>query len=380
MSATAPTGEPSLARLSALIGLGFFATVFTTHSRLARLPLQAIIKDQLGLDEMVMATFFALSATAWSFRPLAGALDYVPLFGTRRRHYLLLSALGGAAIWAVTATLPRTADHLLAAMIALNFVLVLGNAAIGGLLVDSGRVHAAAGRLSAIRVTVTTGATLIAGPIGGWLGVCASHWASGYVDAAYKLKMLDPPLLTEGRFDPDAPISRQEAAYLLVEASKGSKLSTFAALRDEHACFELHPSTNPYEEQPGEPPVGAAYLDAVLATTSLRSPHPRPSATRIRGRHAARSGATSQVAPSNPARWIVSRRLQWSDADRDKESGMKANRPTAPGLGSEHGPARHETVDARLRDLPDVSKIRIDSVAILSVSETAPRKRARIWA
>ena len=63
--------------------------------------------------------------------------------------------------------------------------------------------------------------------------------------------------------------------------------------------------------------------------------------------------------------------------DRDDERGVKANRPTAPGLGQEHGPARRETGDARLRDPLDVSKIRTDSVANLAVSETAPRKRAR---
>ena len=173
----APGGEDprdgraaGLRGVSVLIGISIFVTVFANHTRLGKLPLRAIIKDELSLPPDAMASFFALAGLAWYLKPLAGALsDYVPIFGTRRRHYLLMSAFGGAAVWAATAVVPRTYHHLLIAMVALNVMVVVGNTAVGGLLVDSGRAHSATGRLSALRVTVMNGASLATGPVGGWL-------------------------------------------------------------------------------------------------------------------------------------------------------------------------------------------------------------------
>ncbi|HRI06333.1 MAG TPA: hypothetical protein PKW35_00885, partial [Nannocystaceae bacterium] len=160
----------SLCRISALIGVGVFTTVFANHARLARLPLRAILKEDLGVSRESMAAFFALAGLAAYLKPLAGALsDHVPILGTRRRFYLLVSAVGGTMIWTATAFVPPTYDHLLALMIALNVALVLGNTALGGLIVDSGRAHGAPGRLSAIKITATNGATLLAGPLSGWL-------------------------------------------------------------------------------------------------------------------------------------------------------------------------------------------------------------------
>lgn len=99
--------------------------------------------------------------------------------------------------------------------------------------------------------------------------VCANHWASGYIDYAYKKGLLTDPLLTQGRFEPDQPISRQEAAYLVVEAGKASSLSKFKALWDKRKCFGASQTANPYNEDPGDPTVGVPYLEHVLAATSL---------------------------------------------------------------------------------------------------------------
>ena len=65
--------------------------------------------------------------------------------------------------------------------------------------------------------------------------------------------------------------------------------------------------------------------------------------------------------------------------DRDDEHGMKANRPAALELGREEGAEHHKTGNARRCDLPVFIKLRTDSVAILAVSATTPRKRARRW-
>ena len=171
-TASPPGNDPAarLRRMSVLIGLGIFATSLVNYNRLARLPLRSIIKDDMGLPPEAMASFFALAGLASYLKPLAGALsDHVPILGTRRRPYLLISAFGGAAVWTATAFMPRTYDNLLAMMIVLNVMVVLGNTTLGGLLVDCGQAHGATGRLSAVKVTAMNGAMLMVGPVGGWL-------------------------------------------------------------------------------------------------------------------------------------------------------------------------------------------------------------------
>lgn len=70
--------------------------------------------------------------------------------------------------------------------------------------------------------------------------------------------------------------------------------------------------------------------------------------------------------------------VSWTD--RDDERGMKASGPSASGIAPERVVVQRLAGDARRRDLLTVSKIRTEFVAILVVSESAPRKRTRIGA
>ena len=169
-----PSPSNSLRRTQLVVTLAVFVTVFATTSRLARLPLRSLIKDSLGLPPERMAEFFALIGLAWYIKPLAGALsDQIPLAGTRRKHYLMLSALGGAATWTLAALVPLRLDYLIATLAAINLMAVLGNSVAGGLIVDAGRKHGATGRLSALRVLAMNTGSLIVGPLGGWLAARA---------------------------------------------------------------------------------------------------------------------------------------------------------------------------------------------------------------
>src|SRR5690606_9699123 len=46
------------------------------------------------------------------------------------------------------------------------------------------------------------------------IGVSKEHWASGYIDYANNNSMLELLLNDQGDLEPDAPITRQEVAYL----------------------------------------------------------------------------------------------------------------------------------------------------------------------
>ena len=84
--------------------LVFFATVYAVQglaepkAGLATQPLFFLLKDEMRLSAAETATFLALIGFAWNVKPLYGLTsDLVPLFGYRRRSYLLVTTVHGGA-------------------------------------------------------------------------------------------------------------------------------------------------------------------------------------------------------------------------------------------------------------------------------------------
>jgi folate/biopterin transporter len=85
---------------------------------LARLATSFFLKDELGLTPAEVAAMMGIISLPWVIKPLFGFLsDSLPIFGYRRRSYLLLSSLLGCGSWlvmglwvhsAITATLVIT--------------------------------------------------------------------------------------------------------------------------------------------------------------------------------------------------------------------------------------------------------------------------------
>ncbi|WIA35153.1 hypothetical protein OEZ86_003626 [Tetradesmus obliquus] len=68
---------------------------------LSRLALSFFFKDDLGVEPAQVAVLVGLAGLPWVVKPLYGFIsDSVPLFGYRRRSYLLLCGLAGEAWWA----------------------------------------------------------------------------------------------------------------------------------------------------------------------------------------------------------------------------------------------------------------------------------------
>ncbi|XP_050219817.1 folate-biopterin transporter 1, chloroplastic [Mercurialis annua] len=73
---------------------------------LSRLAVSFYLKDDLHLDPAETAVISGFSALPWLIKPLYGFIsDSVPLFGYRRRSYLVLSGLLGAFSWSLMAML-----------------------------------------------------------------------------------------------------------------------------------------------------------------------------------------------------------------------------------------------------------------------------------
>ncbi|KAM7485533.1 hypothetical protein LguiA_001542 [Lonicera macranthoides] len=73
---------------------------------LSRLAVSFYLKDDLHLDPAETAVITGFSALPWLIKPLYGFIsDSFPLFGYRRRSYLVLSGLLGALSWGLMALL-----------------------------------------------------------------------------------------------------------------------------------------------------------------------------------------------------------------------------------------------------------------------------------
>ena len=100
---------------------------------LARLAVSFFLKDDLGLTPTEVAVLTGISAIPWVIKPLFGFLsDGVPIFGYRRRPYLILSGFLGTLSWLALATI---VDNRLTATIAILMTSL--SVAISDVIVDS---------------------------------------------------------------------------------------------------------------------------------------------------------------------------------------------------------------------------------------------------
>jgi len=168
---TSPAGRSGLI---AVIGMGIFCTTFGQTGVIGGFPLRFFFKDTLHLTASQVSLFFLISTSAWYFKPAAGLLsDCFPIFGTRRRHYLLSSALFCVMFWCAIGFFSARYPALLAATICLNAAMVIGSTVAGGMLVEAGQEMGATGRLSSMRIFLASSAQLMAAPLGAWM---AGHW------------------------------------------------------------------------------------------------------------------------------------------------------------------------------------------------------------
>ena len=164
-------------RLMLVIGLSL---LLSNSMWLADLPLRYLLKNHMHLGATAIAGFFALAGAAWYAKPLAGMLsDSVPLWGTRRRFYLIISSAVAVALWGLLDILPRRYGPILWTMAGVNAMCVILSSVAGGMIVEAGQRSGLTGRLSVLRTLVLGAAGLAAGPVGGFLAARAFGWTCG---------------------------------------------------------------------------------------------------------------------------------------------------------------------------------------------------------
>lgn len=162
-----------------IIGTAAFVTTIAQMEVIGQLPVRYFLKTHLHVNPEQMSLFFLCAALAWYVKPLVGLIsDSVPLFGTRRRHYLMISAAAAGVFWLLLGVVPPSYLPLLFVAVMLNLMMVIASTAMGGLLVEQAQRLGATGRLSSLREGLNMLAVTIGLPLGGYLAQAAIGWTA----------------------------------------------------------------------------------------------------------------------------------------------------------------------------------------------------------
>jgi predicted MFS family arabinose efflux permease len=179
--------------VATVMATGIFATTFLQLQGLGYVPFNHLLTVTMGLDSNTAQTFMSLSMLPWTFKVFAGLLiDGVPVLGSRRRNYLLLSAVTAAGFWLAMGRAPHNYNLLLALAIGMNTAIVFGSATAGALLVEAGQRFGASGRLSSLRIFAQT----FGNGLGVWVGGLLAVYGLARTSAVAVAPMLGMFLVT----------------------------------------------------------------------------------------------------------------------------------------------------------------------------------------
>jgi len=163
-----PFQTPEARRLALLFAIVYFA------QGMYDLPTQTltlVLKERFGMAAGQTATFFLITTIPWYVKPVYGLIsDFVPLFGRRRKSYLVLTS-GLAALSG--SMLAFVADHTYSALVLFVTLMGLGLAftdvLVDALMVENGRPLGLTGAFQSVQWGAIYAASILVGLIGGQL-------------------------------------------------------------------------------------------------------------------------------------------------------------------------------------------------------------------
>jgi len=179
---------------------------------LSRLALSFYFKDELHVEPAEVAILMGLSGIPWVIKPLYGFIsDSVPLFGYRRRSYLVLCGLLGTVAWLTLATGVSSKASAVAMMVLASLSTAASDVVVDSIVVERarGEAQAAAGSLQSLCwASASVGGVLSAYFSGSLVGDYGTHFVFG-VTALFPLIVSTSALLID-----EKPISAQPATSL----------------------------------------------------------------------------------------------------------------------------------------------------------------------
>ncbi|WP_341525438.1 folate/biopterin family MFS transporter [Nostoc sp. UHCC 0302] len=112
---------------------------------LARLAISFFLKDELMLTPVQVSALLGIVFLPWMVKPLFGFIsDGFPIFGYRRRPYLVLSGILGAASWVSLATIVHTSWAATVAIALSSLSVALSDVIVDSLVVERARTESQA--------------------------------------------------------------------------------------------------------------------------------------------------------------------------------------------------------------------------------------------
>lgn len=131
---------------------------------LSRLAVSFFLKDELQLSPVEVSALLGIVALPWMIKPLFGFIsDGLPIFGYRRRPYLVLSGILGASAWVSLGTIVNSSWAATIAIALSSLSVAFSDVIVDSLVVERARVEsqAKAGSLQSL----CWGATALGGLI-----------------------------------------------------------------------------------------------------------------------------------------------------------------------------------------------------------------------
>lgn len=139
---------------------------------LARLAVSFFLKDELGLSPAEVSALLGIVAIPWIIKPVFGFVsDGLPIFGYRRRPYLVLSGLLGCISWLSLATVVHTPVGATLAISLGSLSVAIGDVIVDSMVVERARAesHSNAGSLQSLCWGTSSLGSLITAYFGGLL-------------------------------------------------------------------------------------------------------------------------------------------------------------------------------------------------------------------
>jgi MFS family permease len=203
-----PFTTPESKRLAMLFAVVYFA------QGMYDLPTQILtltMKDRFGLSAGQTATFFLIVTVPWFIKPVYGLIsDFVPLFGRRRKSYLMLTSGLAAASGLTLALMGDHSYRMLAVFVTLmGLGLAFTDVLVDALMVEAGRPLGLTGAFQSIQWAAIYGASIFVGIVGGYFAARRNVHATFALAAFFPLLSLTMGFL----FIREAPARADAAAF-----------------------------------------------------------------------------------------------------------------------------------------------------------------------
>lgn len=139
---------------------------------LARLAISFFLKDDLALTPAQMGALTGIAVLPWVIKPVFGFLsDGLPIFGYRRRPYLILSGLLGSIAWMMLGTIVDNPWSATMSLLLISLSVAVSDVIVDSLVVERARKESLgrAGSLQSLTWGISALGGLITAYLSGWL-------------------------------------------------------------------------------------------------------------------------------------------------------------------------------------------------------------------